>query len=207
MRTRRSLLVLFIALLIVFETIAYVATTPQPQEQFYQLTLLGAKHFAADYYPNNNTNVGIGNSVAWYLGVTNNVGSVELVEVRIKLGNQTTQPPDDQTGLPSPAPLLMQFHRFLQDNETWEFPLIWQVSNATSSGEVISILGLEINNQTIQTLNTSAQNGYNFRLIIELWTWNADSSSYQFGWYSESGHHIAWLQAWFNETATISPHR
>jgi hypothetical protein len=196
------MVVVFVTFLIVFEMVAYVATTPRPGEQFYQLYVLGANHLVADYYPNDDSNITLGTSVSWYLGVTNNVGSVQLVEIRIKLGNQTIQPPDDQTGLPSTAPLIADFHRVLLDNETWEFPFIWQILNATSSGGITRILGLQVNNKTIPVLNSSAQNGYNFRLIIELWTWNVDFSSFQFGWYSGTDHRIAWLQVWFNATAT-----
>jgi hypothetical protein len=199
---RATMVIVFVTFLIVFETIAYIATTPRPAEQFYQLYVLGANHLAADYYPNDDPNIRLGASVSWYLGVTNDMGSVQLVEIRIKLGNQTIQPPDDQTGLPSKAPLIAGFHRFLLDNETWEFPFIWQISNMTSSGSVTRILGLQLNNQTIQILNSSAQNGYNFRLIIELWTWNVDSSSFEFGWYAGTEHQIAWLQVWFNATAS-----
>ena len=199
---RRTIVVVFVTFLIVFEIVAYIATTPRPGEEFYQLYVLGANHLAADYYPNGDPNIRLGASVSWYLGVTNNMGSVQLVEIRIKLGNETIQPPDDQTGLPSTAPLIADFHRFLLDNETWEFPFIWQILNATSSGGVTRILGLQVNNQSIPVMNSSAQNGYNFRIIIELWAWNVDFSSFQFGWYSGADHRIAWLQVWFNATAT-----
>jgi hypothetical protein len=199
---RRTLVVVFIAFLIVFEMVAYVATTPWPSEQFYRLYVLGANHLVADYYPNDDPNVRVGESVSWYIGVTNLMGSVQLVEIRVKLGNQTMQPPDEQNALPSQAPLVTYFHRFIQDNETWELPFVWQISNMTSSGGVTRILGLQLNNQTIQMLDSSAQNGYNFRLIIELWTWNVDSSSFEFGWYAGTEHQIAWLQVWFNATAS-----
>jgi hypothetical protein len=190
----------FITLLIVFEMFAYIVTTPRPQEQFYQLYVLGANRMAADYYPNGDPNIPLGVAVDWYLGVTNDMGSVQLVEVRVKLGNQTIQPPGEQAGLPSPAPLITSFHKFMLDNATWEFPFIWQISNATAAGGITRILVLQVNNQTIPILNSSAQNGYNFRFIIELWSWNVDSSSFQFGWYSGSEHQIAWLQVWFNAT-------
>ena len=198
---KRTLVIVFITFLIVFEMAAYVATTPRPREQFYQLYVLGANHMAADYYPNDDPNIRMGDAVRWYVGVTNFMGSVQLVEIRVKLGNQTIQPPDDQHAFPSQAPLVTEFHRFIQDNETWEFPFIWQILNTTSSGGIVRILGLQISNQTIQLLNSSAQNGYNFRLIIELWTWNVDSSSFEFGWFAGTEHRIAWLQVWFNATA------
>lgn len=201
MRNRRNLVVVFVMFLVVFETVAYVATTPRPGEQFFQLYVLGANHLAADYYPNDDPNIRVGDSVQWYLGVTNFMGSVQLVAIRVKLGNQTIQPPDDQNATPSQAPLITEFQRFLQENETWEFSFIWQILNATSSRGVTRILGLEVNNQTYPVLGVDAQNGYNFRFIIELWTWSVDSDAFGFGWYAGTERRVAWLQVWFNATA------
>ena len=198
---RRVWVVVFITLFVVFETAAYVATTPRPTEQFFQLYVLGQNHLAADYYPNDDPNIALGASVPWYLGVTNFMGSVQLVAIRVKLGNQTTQPPNDQNATASPAPLVTEFQRFLQDNETWEFPFTWQIPNATSAGGVTRILGIEINNQTYPIAGVEAMNGYNFRIIIELWTWNVDSDAFGFGWYAGTDHEVAWLQVWFNATA------
>jgi hypothetical protein len=192
----------FITLFIIFETAAYVATTPRPTEQFFQLYVLGANHLAADYYPNDDPNIRSGDLVHWYVGVTNFMGSVQLVAIRFRLGNQTIQPPDDQSGVPSSAPMITDFQRFLQDNETWEFPFVWQILTATSSKGVTRIVRLEINNQTYPVLGLGAKNGYNLRFIIELWTWNVDSSSFGFGWYSGTEHSVAWLQLWFNATTT-----
>ncbi len=111
-KDRRTLLAVFIVLLIAFEMIAYVSTTPRQQQRFFQLFVLGANHMAADYYPNNDPNIRLGESVLWYIGVTNLMGNAQLAVVRIKLGNWTITPPNDLRGTPSPAPLLAEFTRF-----------------------------------------------------------------------------------------------
>jgi hypothetical protein len=49
--------------------------------------------------------------------------------------------------------------------------------------------------------DSSASNGYNFRLIFELWTWNTDSANFQFGWFAPVEIRVAWLQLWFNATS------
>jgi uncharacterized membrane protein len=202
MRERRTWVIVFITFLVIFEAAAYVATTPRPTEQFFQVYVLGSNHLAADYYPNDDPNIRLGDSVRWYVGVTNFMGSVQLVDVRVKLGNETISPPDDQSGLPSPAPLVAESLRFLQDNETWEFPFVWQILNVTESQGATRILLLQINNQTYPVQSVDAVNGYNFRFIIELWTWNVDSNGFGFGWYAGSEHRVAWLQVWFNATST-----
>jgi hypothetical protein len=191
----------FITLLIVFEMIAYVSTTPRPREQFFQFYVLGANRMAADYYPNNDSNIRLGEPVRWHVGVTDLMGNVQLVSVRVKLGNATISAPNDTQGLPSPAPLIAEFMRFIQDNETWEFPFVWHISNVSSVEGSTRILELQINNQTFPVQDSSARNGYNFRLIFELWTWNVDTAGLEFGWWTTTEHRVAWLQIWFNVTA------
>lgn len=202
---RRTLLAVFITLLIVCEMLAYVATTPRPQEQFFQLYVLGAKHMAADYYPDNDTNIQLGESVQWYLGVTDFMGNAQFVSVRVKLGNQTIAPPNDLQAVPSPAPLVTDFKRFLQNNETWEFPFVWQIVDAVAVDGSTYILELGINDETFQLQDSSARDGHNFRLIIELWTWDVESAALQFGWTAGVERRVAWLQVWFNMTSPRLP--
>ena len=200
-QNRRTLITVFITLVIVCEMIAYVANTPRPQEQFFQLYVLGANHMAADYYPNNNTDISIGEPVTWYLGVVDNMGSVQLVSVRVKIGNQTIKPPDDQNALESPAPLVTEYMRVLQDNETWETPFVWTITDAISTGGSTHLLTLQFNNETYQLQDCTASGGYNFRLIFELWTLQPDADTFQFGWVASGEHRVAWLQVWFNMTS------
>ena len=200
-QNRRTLITVFITLVIVCEMIAYVANTPRPQEQFFQLYVLGANHMAADYYPNNNTDISIGEPVTWYLGVVDNMGSVQLVSVRVKIGNQTIKPPDDQNALESPAPLVTEYMRVLQDNETWETPFVWTITDAISTGSSTHLLTLQLNNATYQLQDCTASGGYNFRLIFELWTLQPDADTFQFGWVTSGEHRVAWLQVWFNMTS------
>lgn len=199
-QNRRALIVVFITLLVLCETVAYVTITPRTRDQFLQLYLLGAKHIASDYYPNDDSNLKLLEPITWYLGVTDNMGSVQLVSIRLKMSNQTIKPPDDQQALESPAPTVADFTKFLQDNQTWELSLVWSISNATVGNGITRILTLQINNETYQISDWSARNGYNFRLIFELWTWQTDSNTFEFGWNTNNEHRIAWLQVWFNMT-------
>jgi len=195
---RHVLIAVFIMLLIASEMLAYVATTPRPQERFLQLYILGPNHMAAGYFRNNDTGISLKEEVKWYLGVIDNMGTVELISMRVKLGNQTIESPDDNRTLESPAPFVTEFRRFLQDNETWEMPFIWSISDAVFIEGSTHILELEINNETYPIRDCSAANGHNFRLIIELWTWQTESNAFQFGWIANGEHRVAWLQMWFD---------
>lgn len=202
-QNRRRLLVVFLTSLIVFEMVVYVAMTPRPREQFFQLYVLGANRLLSDYYPNGEPNIRVGELVKWYVGVTDFMGTAQLVAIRFKLGNETIAPPSDLQVQSSPAPLITEFWRFIQDNETWEFPFFWQVKNASVMEGSTRILELQINNATYQVLGPTAVNGYNFRLVIELWTWDVQSATLQFGWSIGSERRVAWLQMWFNMTSPV----
>jgi len=203
--SRRTLIVIFIILLAVCETLVYVTTTPRPTEQFMQLYVLGPNQLAADYYPNNQPKVEIREQLVWYLGVTNDMGSVQFISIRVKISNQTIEPPNDTLALESPAPLVIEFTRFLQDNETWLSPFVWSIENMTINGGATHILALQINNETYQISDWSATNGYNFRLIFELWTWQGSTNDFEFGWNSNGVQQAAWLQLWFNTTTLGAP--
>jgi len=182
--------------------IVYVSTTPRPTEQYFQLFVLGPNHTIADYFPEDNPKLFVGNLLRWYLGVTSTMSTVQLVSIRIKLGNQTIEPPNSTLGLESPAPSVMQLEKIIQNNETWQTPFSWSVTNATTTAAgSVRILSLQINNETYQISDWSATSGYNFRIIFELWTWQSDNNAFEFGWNSNSQHQVAWLQVWFNMTA------
>jgi len=196
-------LVVFIVFLVIFEMITYATTTPRSREQFFQLYILGANGLLSDYYPNDNPNIGAGDLVRWHVGVTDFMGSVQLVVIRIKLGNQTIRPPDDLQALPSQAPLIAEFGRFVQDNETWEMPFFWEIVNADMVRGSTRILEMQINNETYQVPNLTAVDGHNFRVILELWTWEPSSETLQFGWSSGNEQRVAWVQVWFNMTISV----
>ena len=204
-QNKRTLIAVFIVLIVTAESAAYVATTPRPQEQFFQFYVLGSNRLAADYYPQNNTNLRLVSPISWYVGVTNSMGNAQLVEISLKLGNETTTPPNDTSNTPSSAPELVAFDRFLMNNETWEFPFAWSITNATRTAGSIHILRIQIDNETYKISNWSANNGYNFRLILELWVWQTNTNMLTFGWNSNGEHRTAWLQLWFNMTTLTPP--
>jgi len=199
MRRMLHLLAVFIVSVVLFETIIYVTSTPRPQPEFFELYALGENGTATDYYPNGTSYLPLGRPVRWYLQLTDHTGSVQLVAILVKLGNRTINAPNDTRSLPSPAPLVTEFSRFVQDNETWETPFIWQIMNISATGDLIRILELQINNETYY-VNSSAENGLDFRAIFELWTWNTDLVNFEYGWWAGNEHRVAWLQLWFNAT-------
>jgi uncharacterized membrane protein len=195
----RRIIAVFILLTTAFVTVSYFANSPPASEQNFQFYVLGANRLTEAYFPRNNPNVKIGSSVSWYLGVTNLMGDVQLVEIVTKFSNLTGTSPSD-AGAVSSSTLTIDFSQVLLNNETWEFPFDWRIINATVTGTSAYILTIRINNSTYQVSDWSSTGGYNFRFIFELWTWQAGSNGYEFGWTSGGQHQTAWLQMWFNLT-------
>ena len=115
------------------------------------------------------------------------MANVQLVEIRVKLANETISPPDNAT--PSSAPELIAFDQFILDNGTRQFPFVWSIINATTAAGSVHILRIQVNNETYQISNWSANDGYNFRLILELWVWQTNLNMLTFGWNSNGAYH------------------
>ena len=202
-RSIKRLLPLFLTSLIILEAAAYVVTTPSPRQGFFELYALGANGTARDYYPNNSVFIQPGQPVTWYIGLSNQMGSIQYVDIRVKLGNQTLNPPNDTTASPSPAPVVADFKHFISDNATWEIPFVWQIMNFSTQGNSSRVLQLQIDNVTYSLQNTptcSLHGPCSLRFIFELWTWDVSIGDFQIGWRNGAQQRIAWLQLWFNPT-------
>jgi hypothetical protein len=197
-------------LLILFEIFAYTSTVARPQDRFFQLYALGSTGTATNYYPNNSTALLPGESLRWNLRVVNDMGSLQYVSIRVKLGNQTISPPNDTLGTPSPSPLIAEFNQFIPNNGTWQIPFVWQVANYTTNSDGhIAIHAITINNETYgiqDSVTCQSMSSCNLRMIFELWTWNVGTADFQIGWMAGNERQIAWLQLWFNLMPSVSHH-
>jgi len=204
-RTIRRLIAVFLTFLILFETVAIIATTPRPRSRFFEFYILGANGSAQDYYPNNSSFIQTDQPITWYLAVNNRMGSMQFIDIRVRLANQSLTAPNDTTLTPSSAPVVADFEQFILNNQTWEIPFIWQIRNFTTTTQGSSrILQLQIGNVTYSFQNApTCVTSCSFRFIFELWTWNLESSQFQFAWWNGNEQQIAWLQLWFKLTPGV----
>lgn len=197
----RNLIPIFLTFLVAFELLAYATIATRPTQPFSELFVLGSNGTAADYYPNSSY-LAVGEDVNWTLGVVNQMGSMQLVDIRVKLGNATLNSPNDTEATPSPAPLVTELKHVMPDNETWMMPFSWHVVNYTTSAGRVMITKLSINGVTYPLQDppicqAATPESCSFRLIFELWTWNTDTAGFQIGWWNGERQIIAWLQIWF----------
>jgi len=196
---KKRAIIIFASAFMIFAMLAYVTVTPLPKEKFFQLYALGETRKAERYYPNNDSNIGPDTPVKWYLGTTNFIGSIQIAIIRVKLGNQTLASPNETQAKPAPLPILIEFRKVLLNNETWEFPFVWKITNITDVDN-LTYLTLNIKGVEKHIEEVGAKDGYNYRLIFELWTLDVESNDIIFGWKASNERRAAWLQFWFNAT-------
>jgi len=196
---KKRAIIIFASASMIFAMLAYVTVTPLPKEKFFQLYALGETRMAERYYPNNNTNLSTDTPVKWYLGTTNFMGSVQIAIIRVKLGNQTLASPNETQATPAPLPILIEFRKVLLNNETWEFSFVWNIADISDVGN-LTYLTLNINGTKKYIEDVGAKDGYNYRLVFELWTLDIESNEIIFGWKASNERRAAWLQLWFNAT-------
>ena len=189
---------------VVASTLAYVTLNPRAEEHFFANWILGSQGLVANYYPNNNPNIGVREEVRWTLGVYNHMGSLQYVVLRVKLLNSTMTSPNDTLDQPSPSPAILEFARVLVNNETWSIPFVWEILNSTVAGGRVIITSLSINQTSLRGQFASAVSGYNFRFVFELWYYDATKNDLAFSWRTDGQVHVVWTQIWFNATQTQS---
>lgn len=195
----RLFIIVFVSILIVSFSMAYVILESS-DEQVFILSTLGSNIKASNYYPKGNTiNVGVsvGEEVTWHIQVYNKRGSPELVQLKVKILNSTQIVPDDNTHTPSPEQSIFEITHLIANNATWTTPLTWSIVEIENIGDYIIIKKMKINEEEINT-NIKSINGDNFRIVIELWRYDPDNKSFEFAWKSNNEYRSVWNQIWFN---------
>jgi hypothetical protein len=200
----RYLLAFTAIVIVVASGVAYTVLRPPPSEQFYAMYILGSNGLAEHYYPNDNSDLTIGEPVNWTIGIYNHMGSLQYVVVRVKLLNSTLPSPNELTGTPSSVAPLFEFARVLVDNETWSMPFVWRLLDVSSSPTGVQITGMSINQIIVKGSLGRALSGINYRLVFELWFYDSATNGLVFSWSAQNTQHSVWTQIWFNVTSTAS---
>jgi len=198
----RYVFAFFIIITIFVSASVYVELGPAPTDHFFSMWVLGSGGLTESYFPNNNPNLILGETVNWTLGVYNHMSQLEYVVVRVKLLNATDIAPNEQTGVPSPTTAVFEFARVLSSNETWSIPFVWSIWNETHFQGNLLITGLKVNETVITGTIAEAPSGLNFRMVFELWAYDQGSNSLVFSRTKASSPYSVWTQLWFNATAT-----
>ena len=187
-------------------TVSYIYLNPQPEEPYFAGWILGSEGTAQHYFPNDNPSIVLREEVSWTLGVSNHMGSLQYVVLRVKLLNSTMTSPNATLGQPSPAPTIVEFARILLDNETWSIPFVWEILNYTyiPNDEGLRITDLSINQNLFTGQFASTASGQNLRFVFEVWYYDTTNDDLAFAWQTQGVVQAVWTQIWFN---VIPEHR
>jgi hypothetical protein len=178
------LLYLFICVglgLIILSPTLFALVTLPGGESFSTLWILGPTH-TADYSP---FNAVIKNRIySVYLGIENHMGKLEYYEVNVKFRNQTEFLPDTENGTSSGLEPLLEYYVFLNDNETWERPILFSLEGVHFVGNQSMVSGLNVNGCSLNVnkvaLWDQENHGFYYELFFELWFYNTTVSGFQF---------------------------
>ena len=174
----------------------FLPKIPTREESFFELAILGANNQADNYYPNNNPIIDIDEEVKWNIYLHNKMEKTKFVTLRIKLTNSTVLSPDSNKCIPAESPVIYEFTNGVVSNETLILPLHWSLNEASMIDGINRIDSIIINNDIIK-VNVYNSNNTRFKFIIELWLFEENSDSFEFGWNIDDGKRCAWLQIWF----------
>jgi hypothetical protein len=201
-RDMRYLAAFVIIATLVTSFAAYLSFNPPRTEEFYAMWILGSDGLTENYYPDQNPNLKVDQTLNWTIDIYNHMGSLQYVVLRVKLMNSTLPSPDDSTGQPSPVPSIVDFRRVLVDNETWTVPFTWRILKLDHGTSVVTITELSLNQNLISGQLAVARSGFNFRFVFELWHYDLASEKLVFPWTTAGATQAAWTEIWFNATAT-----
>jgi hypothetical protein len=151
----------------------------------------------SNYFNGSPTNVSIGKNMNWHLAITNEMGSIEYVQVIYRLGNSITDFPNS-TAAAATVPTLGNSSIFIPNAQTSILNFTWSIdSRATSSGVVY--LNMTINGRPVSS-SVGAVGGQKFRFFFELWTFDVVSKSFHYGYKEQNSWIGVPLQVWFNSS-------
>jgi uncharacterized membrane protein len=176
-----------------------VTFLPDTNESFVVFAVLGRNEKAKNYFPGEDPNIGINEKVEWNLYLHNDMSESQYIIIAVKIANSTISPPSAKSCIASPALKIYQIREFIFVNETKIIPFSWNIVNVSSIEEFRKLEKVSINDEIIE-VNAKSRNGYNFRIIFELWIFDKELEEFQFDWRNGSERRCVWTQVWFNST-------
>ena len=204
--TSRVFLILFASLFAIFLGAVYLTSAQKQEERFLSITTLGSNMTAEGYYPEGSSTIKVGQQLNWHVRVYNHMGDTEYVSIRIKLLNSEQAPPNDNSHVASPAPLIYEIRQALNANSTWTIPLSWTISGTEEKDAFVGIKSVTVNGENKDNLDVAGTTDKHFRIVLEVWRYNTEHKDFEFSWLSDQQERSAWNQIWFQVANQIQDH-
>lgn len=119
-----------------------------------------------------------------HLGVANYLGTSAYYSCLVKLRSSIEFLDNFTFRTVSPSPTLYQYRAFVEDEQSWETPLTFQINNVTFSGNTSTIQRVTINGVELTVNESSSWHptypGYYYDVLVELWIFDVETESFQF---------------------------
>jgi|GEM_PF-6177982 len=189
------LLLLFSSFSLVYSSIAYYSLIRPPAQEFMGWGVFSASGSLSNYFSGVGANVTVGETLNWHFAVTNQMGSIQYVQVVYRLGNGTSVNPN-ATVPGSTVPQLGNSSIFIPNAQTALVNFTWVITSRNPAGGMVFI-NMTINGQKFSP-SVGAVAGQRFRFFFELWTYDVASNSFQYGYKGQNSRVGVPLQVWFN---------
>ena len=179
----------------VYSSVAYYSLSRPPSQEFMAWGIFSPSGSLSNYFSGAGANVPVGQTLDWHFAITNQMGSIQYVQIVYRLANGTS--PNPNATVPANiVPQLGNSSVFIPNGRMAFVNFTWSVTSKSSQGGMIFI-NMRINGQQVSP-PVGAVGGQRFRFFFELWTFDIASSSFQYGYRGQSSRVGVPLQVWFN---------
>jgi hypothetical protein len=189
------LLLLFASFSLVYSSIAYYSLSRPPAQEFMAWGVFSPSGTLSNYFSGAGANVTRSETLNWYFAVTNQMGSIQYVQIVYRLGNSMSASPN-ATVPGSTVPQLGNSSIFIPNTQTALVNFTWVITTRNTIGGLVFIT-MTINGKQVSP-SVGAVAGQRFRFFFELWTYDVASSSFQYGYKGQNSRVGVPLQVWFN---------
>src|SRR5712691_11864806 len=188
------LLLLFASFSLVYSSVAYYSLSRPPTQEFMAWGVFSSSGTLSNYFSGAGANVTRGETLNWHFAVSNQMGSIQYVQVVYRLGNSTSANPS--ATVPGTVSQLGNSSIFIPNAQTAIVNFTWVITSRNTVGAMVFIT-MTINGQQVSP-SIGAVAGQRFRFFFELWTYDVGSNSFQYGYKGQNSRVVVPLQVWFN---------
>ena len=189
MRNRLFISIVLLTTILVIIISLFVLLWPRSEASFLEIGLLGKDKLAKDYFPNNNSTITVGDQIRWHVYIHNHLDDNQNILLKLKLINFTLTLPGDFESNYSEQYTFFEIPISLLSEETQFIPIYWNILEIDNDSGFVTLKRININGEIIPLENIVSNHSF-FRMIFELWVFNQETQSYEFGW--ENGTDVSY---------------
>ena len=165
---------------------------PKEDEVFLSMSILNRNGEMENYFPDS-TIVKVNDVHEWNIDVANRGDVSGYIILRIKLIDDQSDLPDQNTCKPSAKPEIIEIKRIVPSKTSVTLPFKWKITNYDTN-----LLDLEINDKKVRSVPITVEEGIDLTLVFELWVFDLEKDSFSFSWESRTVEQCIWNRISFN---------